>query len=72
MKDIPYNEDDEDAFEDSEDGLEDGLEEDLTTGKTIFIFTINTFNDQNETIIIKIVTFITIILDTNREQRRNR
>ena len=72
MKDIPYNEDDEDAFEDSEDGLDEGSEEDLTTGKTILIFTINTFNDQNETIIIKIVTFITIILDTNREQRRNR
>ena len=72
MKDIPYNEDDEDAFEDSEDGLDEGSEEDLTTGKTILIFTINTFNDQNETIIIKIVTVTTIILDTNREQRRNR
>ena len=72
MKDIPYNEDDEDAFEDSEDDLDEGVGEDLTTGKAMFIFTINTFNDQNETIIIKIVTFITIILDTNREQRRNR
>ena len=72
MKDIPYNEDDEDAFEDSEDDLDEGVGEDLTTGKAMFIFTINTFNDQKETIIIKIVTFITIILDTNREQRRNR
>ena len=72
MKDIPFNEDDEDAFEDSEDDLDEGVGEDLTTGKAMFIFTINTFNDQKETIIIKIVTFITIILDTNREQRRNR
>ena len=48
MKDIPYNEDDEDAFEDSEDDLDEGLEEDLTTGKTMFIFIIEIFNDQNE------------------------
>ena len=46
MKDIPYNEDDEDAFEDSEDGLDEGSEEDLTTGKTMSIFIINIFSDQ--------------------------
>ena len=48
LKDIPYNEDDDDAFEDSEDDLDEGSEDDLTTGKTMFIFIINIFNDQNE------------------------
>ena len=46
MKDIPYNGDDEDAFEDSEDGLDEGSEEDLTTGKTMPIFIINIFSDH--------------------------
>ena len=46
MKDIPFNEDDEDAFEDREDNLDEGLEEDLTTGKTMFIFIINILSDQ--------------------------
>ena len=46
LKDIPYNGDDEDAFEDSEDGLDEGSEEDLTTGKTMFIFTIKILSDQ--------------------------
>ena len=46
LKDIPYNGDDEDAFEDSEDDMDEGLEE--TTGKTMFIFTIKIFNDQKE------------------------
>ena len=46
LKDIPYNEDDDDAFEDSEDDLDEGLEEDLTTGKTMFIFIINILSDH--------------------------
>ena len=46
LKDIPYNEDDEDALEESEDGLDEGSEDDLTTGKTMFIFIINIFSDH--------------------------
>ena len=46
LKDIPDNEDDEDAFEDSEDGLDEDSEEDLTTGKTMFIFTIKILSYQ--------------------------
>ena len=46
LKDIPNNEDDDDAFEDSEDDLDEGSEEDLTTGKTMSIFIINILSDQ--------------------------
>ena len=44
LKDIPYNGDDEGAFEDSEDDMDEGLEE--TTGKTMFIFTIKILSYQ--------------------------